>query len=223
MPVEPIGDGVVPGAVAALRKGSPVVVPLPSPLAYTVTATEASVVNLAKGRPADQPVGISLADLGTIAPFLALADEVLPLVRWLCEDEMVSVLAPVREDVPAWLRPAVANGSAFFTATPWEPELGGVLAELERIYMSSANVTSTAPAVSAAQAAAAFGDEVLVLDGDRQRDLSRPHGSTAMVRVETGGELSVARPGISSAAFGDDLPGYAADLSRRWRLAGSRG
>ncbi|MGQ4515625.1 Sua5/YciO/YrdC/YwlC family protein [Streptomyces sp. DW26H14] len=223
MPVVSVTDGVVPDTVAALRAGAPVVLPLPSPLAYTVTATDATVVNTAKGRPAGQSVGLSVADLDVIAPFLDVAEEVLPLVRWLCEAELVSVLAPVRAGAPAWLEPAVSQGSVFFTATPWVPELGGVIAELTYVYMSSANVTATAPAVTAAQAAEAFGDGVLVLDGDRARDLSTPHGSTAMVRVTADGELSVARSGINNAAFGEDLAGYATDLSRRWRAGADRG
>jgi tRNA A37 threonylcarbamoyladenosine synthetase subunit TsaC/SUA5/YrdC len=104
-----------------------------------------------------------------------------------------------------------------------------IVADFGHLYMSSANVTGSRSAVTAAEAGQAFGEKLIVLDGDPYRDQSRPQGSTTMVRLSRDGHLAVARPGINNAAFGADLAGYAADLTRRWRRrspateAGKRG
>jgi tRNA A37 threonylcarbamoyladenosine synthetase subunit TsaC/SUA5/YrdC len=76
MPILRIDDDSVAQAVEVLRSGSPVVIPTPSPLAYTITGTQAAAVNTAKNRPASQPVGVSVADMDVIAPYLGLADGV---------------------------------------------------------------------------------------------------------------------------------------------------
>jgi hypothetical protein len=110
MPTLPIDDRSVARAMDALRSGCPVVVPGPSPLAYAVTGSDAAAVNTAKKRPASQPVGVSLADIDVIAAYLDLADGVLPLARWLCEAELVSLMAPIRPGFPGWLAPAVSDG-----------------------------------------------------------------------------------------------------------------
>jgi tRNA A37 threonylcarbamoyladenosine synthetase subunit TsaC/SUA5/YrdC len=219
MPVQPLADGGVTHAVEMLRAGYPVVVPPPSPLAYAVTGTRAAAVNTAKGRPASQPVGVSVADIDLIAPYLDFAAGVLPLARWLCESELVSLLAPVRPDAPGWLTPAISDGMVFFTAIPWLPELATIITTFGHLYMSSANLTGGRSATTAAAAGRAFGDDLVVLDGDAWRDQSRPHGSTTMVRMTRDGELVVARSGINNAAFGTDLDAYADDLSLRWRTA----
>jgi len=217
MPVLPIDDRGVTEAVQALRAGVPVVIPGPSPLAYAVTGTDAVAVNTAKNRLATQPAGVSVADLDVIAPYLDLGMSVLPLARWLCESELVSLLAPGRPDAPGWLAPATADGIVFFTCTPWLPQLAPIIAEFGHLYMSSANITGSRSAVTAAEAGEAFGEKLIVLDGDPYRDQSRPQGSTTMVRLSHDGDPAVARPGINNAAFGTDLAGYAADLTRRWR------
>ena len=52
MPILLIDDDSVAQAVDVLRSGSPVVIPTPSPLAYTITGTQAaSVGDLAVARP----------------------------------------------------------------------------------------------------------------------------------------------------------------------------
>src|ERR1700761_9609118 len=90
MPILLIDDDSVTQAVEVLRSGSPVVIPTPSPLAYTITGTQAAAVNTAKHRPASQPVGVSVAHMDVIAPYLGLADGLLPMARWLCETEVRS-------------------------------------------------------------------------------------------------------------------------------------
>jgi L-threonylcarbamoyladenylate synthase len=217
MPVLPITDQSVGQAMAALDAGWPIVIPTPSPMAYTITGTSAAAVNTAKSRPANQPVGLSVADIDVVAPYLHLAEGVLPMARWLGESELVSLLAPVRPGGPGWLSPAISGGMLFFASMPWLPPITTIIAEFGRLYMSSANSTGTRPATTAAEAGEAFGDRLVVLDGDQMRDASRPHGSTTMVRISSDGDLTVARSGISNLAFGNDLAGYADDLSARWR------
>jgi tRNA A37 threonylcarbamoyladenosine synthetase subunit TsaC/SUA5/YrdC len=217
MPVLPIKDPSIEEAIGALRSGSPIVIPAPSPLAYAIVGTDAAAVNTAKGRPADQPAGIGVADIGIVAPYLDLADGVLPMARWLCESELVSLLAPVRPGGPGWLAPATSGGMLFFTSTPWLSPIAPIIAEFGRLYMSSANRTGTLSATTVAEAGQAFGDTLIVLDGDPLRDQSGPHGSTTMVRIGRDGDLSVARPGINNRSFGDDLDAYAASLTVRWR------
>jgi len=72
MPILPIDVDNVARAIEVLRSGSPVVIPTPSPLAYTITGTQATAVNTAKNRPASQPVGVSVAQPDVIAPYLDL-------------------------------------------------------------------------------------------------------------------------------------------------------
>ena len=216
MPILPINDDSVARAIEVLRSGSPVVIPTPSPLAYTITGAQAAAVNTAKNRPASQPVGVSVAHLDAIAPYLDLAGGVLPMARWLCESELVSLLVPVRPGAPGWLSPAISGGMVFFTSTPWLPELATIITTFGHQYVSSANTTGERSATTAAEANSPFGDDLLVLDGDAYRDRSRPHGSTTIVRMTRAGDLAIARPGINNEAFGPDLTAYASDLSRRW-------
>jgi L-threonylcarbamoyladenylate synthase len=217
MPVLPADGDSVARAIAALQSGFPVVLPLPSPLAYVVTGTRADAVNRAKGRPAGQPADVSVVNIAVIAPYLDLAADLLPLTRWLCESELFSLLVPVRDEAPGWLTPAISDGLVFFTAAPWLPPLAPVIGAFRCLYMSSANATGGQPATSAAEAGRAFGADLLVLDADGYRDQSRTHGSTTMVQVSRTGDLAVARSGINNEAFGEDLGGYAQDLSRRWQ------
>src|ERR1700727_80310 len=185
-----IDDDSVTEAIEVLRSGSPVVIPTPSPLAYTITGTQAGAVNTAKDRPATQSVGVSVADMDVIAPYLGLAEGVRPMARWLCESELVSLMVPVGPGVPGWLSPAISDGMVFFSATPWLPELAKVIATFGHLYVSSANTTGERSATTAAQVGRSFGDDLLVLDGDAYRDQSRPHGSTTIVRMTEAGDLS---------------------------------
>ncbi|NKY54460.1 hypothetical protein [Nocardia vermiculata] len=56
----------VPRAAQALADGKPVVPPLP----YAIFGIGPGIVNGAKGRPADQPAGIVIADIAAVTPFL---------------------------------------------------------------------------------------------------------------------------------------------------------
>jgi L-threonylcarbamoyladenylate synthase len=221
MPILPLDDRGIAWALEALRSGVPVVIPMYSPLAYAITGTQAAAVNTAKKRPASQPVGVSVADMEVIAPYLDLTPDALLLARWLCESELVSLLVPATPEPPGWLAPAISDGMVFFTAAPWLPELVTIIAKFGRLYMSSANTTGEPSATTAAAAGRAFGD-LVVLDGDSMRDQSRQHGSTTMVRMSRAGDLTVARAGINNSAFGTDLNAYADDLSRRWRAISPR-
>jgi tRNA A37 threonylcarbamoyladenosine synthetase subunit TsaC/SUA5/YrdC len=178
-------------------------------------------VNAAKGRPPGQAVGLSLDRVDRVAPFLDLDEESLALAEWLCDTAGVSLFVPARPDPPEWLSPAVADGVAFFTATPWLPGPDRLLAEVGAVYMSSANITSTAPALTADTAAAAFGATLLVLDGDPWRDPDRRHGSTSILRLDGQGQLAVARTGIND--LGEEPTAYVDRLRRAWdrRLTGS--
>jgi L-threonylcarbamoyladenylate synthase len=217
MPVLPIDDRSVGLAIEALRSGSPVVIPAPSPLPYAITGTQAAAVNAAKNRPTHQLAGVSVAGIDVIGPYLDLDESLLPLARWLGESELVSLLVPVRPGGPDWLSPAISGGMVLFTCTPWLPGIAAIITTFGHLYLSSANITGDRSATTAAEAGRAFGSRLIVLDGDEYRDRSRPHGSTTMVRLGHAGELSVARTGINNAAFGTDLTGYADDLSARWR------
>jgi L-threonylcarbamoyladenylate synthase len=217
MPILPVEDRSVEEAIAVLRSGSPIVFPTPSPLAYAIAGTDAAAVNTAKWRPADQPAAVSVADLGIVAPYLDVADDVLAMIQWLGVSEQVSLLIPVRPDGPGWLSPATVEGMLGFSCTPWLPEIGKIIAEFGHVYVSSANLTGEQSATTVAEAGEAFGDRLIVLDGDPLRDQSRPHGSTTMVRVNHDGGLAVVRAGINNQAFGDDVTGYATDLAARWR------
>jgi L-threonylcarbamoyladenylate synthase len=219
MPVLPLDDRSVAEAIQALRSGSPIVIPAPSPLAYAIAGTQAAAVNSAKGRPASQAVGVSVSSIEVVAPYLDIAAGTLPLARWLCESELVSLLVPVRPGAPGWLAPAISDGMLFFTSTPWLDKAAAIIAAFGYLYMSSANMTGGQSATTAAAAGQAFGGKLIVLDGDALRDQTRPHGSTTMVRLSSDGDLAVARPGITSTAFGADLDAYASDLCRRWHTA----
>jgi tRNA A37 threonylcarbamoyladenosine synthetase subunit TsaC/SUA5/YrdC len=196
--------------------GIPFVVPLSSPLPYVVAGTSPAAVNLAKGRPRAQPVGVAIQTLDLIEPALELDPETISLVRWLCFAEEAGVLVPVDDSAPAWLGPATVDGMAFLGGA-WLPELSVLVTSRTHLYMSSANATASQPATTAAEAEAAFGGEFLVVDGDAFRDPSRAHGSSTMITVGRGGLLKVIRPGINNLAFGDDHDRYLDDLRRRWR------
>lgn len=50
----------------ALDANVPVVLPLPTPLPYVVAGTGAGTVNVVKGRPAGQAVGVVVADFAMV-------------------------------------------------------------------------------------------------------------------------------------------------------------
>lgn len=199
-------------ARAALVSGRAVVVPSPSPLPYGVAATSPAVVNLAKGRPAGQEVGFWVHDDTVwrgLVPVFDLDPAGVATALRLLRRELVTLLVPLRPGsaVPGWLDPSVRAGHALFFGGRWAP-LAGLLAGFPLLYLSSANRTGQPPVATAAVAAATFGPDVPVVDGDALRDRTGPYGSTTMVRIGSGGELTVARRGVQDAAHGPDPDTY---------------
>ncbi len=215
MTIFALGDHGTAALADLLSRGVPVVVPLPSPLPYVVAGTDPGAVNAAKGRPRSQPVGAAVLTLDLIAPALKLDPETVEIARWLLFSEQAGVLVPVGAKAPGWLAPATVDGMAFLGGA-WLPELSGLHEGRTNLYMSSGNTTSGKPAVTAAEAEEVFGGDLLVVDGDAFRDPSVTHGSSTMIAVGRDAQLKVTRPGINNRAFGDDEPGYIADLIRRW-------
>jgi tRNA A37 threonylcarbamoyladenosine synthetase subunit TsaC/SUA5/YrdC len=192
----------------ALAAGRPVVLPNATPLAYIVVATDPREVNRVKGRPLEQNVGITLhddADWRALQPALDLPPEGFARMRALMRRELLSFLAPVRAgaELPAWIRPAVRDGRLGLFAGCWRP-LEPLWAGFPRLFGSSANRTGRAPAASAAEAAAAFGDAALVVDGDARRDVAATRGATTIVRMEADGTLALHREGAHDAGLAPD-------------------
>jgi tRNA A37 threonylcarbamoyladenosine synthetase subunit TsaC/SUA5/YrdC len=219
MPILHCDDRGVAEAIDLLRSGAPIVLPTPSPFAYVIGATDAATVNRAKKRPADQSVGVGVADLDVLAAHLDVDEDVVALARWLSESESVSLLIPIRGDAPGWLGPATSDGMVFFSAAPWLSEVRSIITAFDHLYVTSANITGEPPATTAARAYETFGESLPVLDCDALRDPLLEHGSTTILRVSGAGELSVARPGINDRRFGAGPAAYAQELSRRWKAA----
>ena len=74
------------------------------------------------------------------------------MARWLGESELVSLLAPIRPGGPGWLSPAISGGMLFFASFPWLPGITKIIAQFRGLYMSSANLTGSRPATTAAEA-----------------------------------------------------------------------
>lgn len=199
----------------ALEAGAAVLLPTPSPLPYVVAGRAAERVNTTKGRPAGQAVALWVPDLTPVAPWIALAPGRLPLLRRLLVDELVTVLVPARAtpDAPAWLEPSLRDGYLLL-AGPSLPALGALHTGPRPLYVSSGNRTTQPPAATAAEAAAAFGPEVLVLDGDGYRDAGARHASSTMLRFGAGAGLEVVRHGVQDAAFANG-EAYLKDLTDR--------
>jgi L-threonylcarbamoyladenylate synthase len=218
-----------PRVTAALRADEAVVLPLPSPLPYGVFGTSPAIANRAKGRPENQPTGIVVADVGGFAPHLAVSAETVPLVEWLCVTAQLNVFVPLAADAPAWmLQDRALTHEAVGIMGSWLPGLRDVLTDFGHLFVSSANKTKQAVAVTAGEADESFGGRLLVVDGDADRDAGRPHGSATMVRVSADGQLTLARHGINDKSFGGDDDAYLAELRRQYEegrrgsLSGSR-
>jgi predicted RNA binding protein with dsRBD fold (UPF0201 family) len=87
-------------------------------MTYGVVARDPRAVNLLKGRPADQPVGISVhsqAAHDQLFRFLDLRTDALAAIDFALA-ERITVLAPIRSDptMPEWLAPAVKDGWVVF-------------------------------------------------------------------------------------------------------------
>lgn len=202
----------------ALDARIPVVVPLPTPLPYVVAGSDAAAVNVAKGRPAEQPTGVVVADFSLVTPHVELDEDTLAFARWLSAHELLNLMLPAREGGPAWMRPSTSKGM-LGVMLGWLDRIRPLLDERGHLYVSSANRTGGEVAVTAAAANTAFGDELLVIDGDAARDQSVVSGSATIVRVGPHRQADVLRSGVNDAGFAGDTDGFLVDLSQRWQTS----
>lgn len=198
-----------------LRAGGAVVVPNPAPLTHVVTARDPRAVNLAKGRPADQSVALWChADetLDRVGECLDLDARALATGRRLLREDLVTLLVPLRAEIPGWLRPSVRDGWALLFGARWEP-VEPLLRDHPVLYVSSANRTGEAPVATAAEARAMFGPDVPVLDdpgpdvpgpdvpssdvpsSDASGFGAGPRSATTTLRLHPDGSLDLYRPG----------------------------
>jgi hypothetical protein len=192
-----------------LDVGQAIVLPLAGPLPYVVAARDLTAVNVVKGRPATQSAGMLLADLARAAPYVSLDEETLAFARWLSTHELVHLLLPVAGDLPGWMRPSTAEGWLSVTLACLDAARP-LLDPRGHLYISTAG----APAFTAADADAAFGGALLVVDGDADSDPSAARGPATVARVLPGERLELVRAGAGHE--GADL---ARRLTERWRQA----
>ncbi|GLY53133.1 Sua5/YciO/YrdC/YwlC family protein [Lentzea sp. NBRC 102530] len=154
-------------AAGAVRAGDPVVLPNPFPLTSVIAATTAEVVNKAKGRPADQPVALWVAEDERWAEFAEAVDldeTTRRFARELLVRERLTLLLPLLPGrVPDWARQSTRDGHVLVFGACWAP-LRPVLDGVWPLHVSSANLTGSRPAASPAEARAMFAPEVHVLD-----------------------------------------------------------
>ncbi|CAM5291142.1 hypothetical protein SAVIM338S_00301 [Streptomyces avidinii] len=203
-------------AAHALRAGKAVILPNPSPLTYVVTATTPGAVNEAKGRPTGQEVALWVHDdavWSELGAALDLTPAALRTAFTLLREQLVTLLVPVRADVPPspWTAPAFRDGHLLLFGANWRP-LSPLLERFPRLYVSSANRTGQPPAPSAVRATAMFGPGVPVVDADALRRPGAPHAATTMLRIGRGGDLAHVRHGAQDQAHGPDPDAYLAHL-----------
>jgi tRNA A37 threonylcarbamoyladenosine synthetase subunit TsaC/SUA5/YrdC len=216
MTIVPADRAGVWQAARALEAGRPVVLPLPTPLPYVVAAFDAAEVNTAKGRPADQATGVAVADFALVAAHVALDADGLALARWLAAEQLLSLLLPAAgTGAPAWLRPATRQGW-LAVMLGWLHRTRPLLEQRGHLYLSSANRTGAAVAVTAPAADAAFAGELLVVDGDNARDPAADSGSATIVRVGPRRRLELARHGINDASYAGGNDRFLQELTERW-------
>lgn len=207
MPVLRIDEDGLEAALSQLQTSQAIVLPFPSPLPYAVVAAVPDAVNRLKGRPDDQSLGILVspddaqwtADVDL--PPLALS-RVIRIGAQTNLNMMVPLRTPQTVDAQRWTVTAAHNGLLAVTFAV-RPDTQRLLDVFGHLYVSSANVTGAEPAISAQQALAQFGARTLILDGDRERNFSQPHGSATIVRAAPDGTLDVLRRGIHDQTFSD--------------------
>lgn len=228
-------SGLLTPVCDALAAGSAIVLPGPPPLTYVVAATTPAAVNTAKGRPAGQEVAAWITGdvtWASLSGMLALDAAGVALARRLLVDEQVTLLVPLRADVPAadWLAPAVRDGYALLFGARWGP-LRVLHERFPLLYVSSANRTGHAPAAHAAAARAMLGPHIPVLDADALppqagagADAGPRRAATTMLRLrhrlptqttsagETSAGGAAAGGGVSGGVV---IGGWAVDLVRR--------
>ena len=207
-------------AIRVLRGDGAVVVTNPSPMTYGVVARDPRAINLLKGRPADQPVAVSVhsqAAHDQLFRYLDLRSDALAAVDFALAEHM-SVLAPIRSDptMPEWLSPAVQDGWIMFFDGVWGP-LASLWLTFPFLYGSSANRTGEAAPASAVEAREQFPPGTVVIDADDRRTPSDVYGASTMIRVDPSGRISLHRSGIQ-----DQVAGGADVLLERLREFRSR-
>jgi tRNA A37 threonylcarbamoyladenosine synthetase subunit TsaC/SUA5/YrdC len=207
-------------AVEVLRGGGAVVVTSPSPMTYGVVARNARAINRLKGRPVDQPVGISVhteAAHDQLFRYLDVGTDTLAAIDFALA-ERISVLTPIRSDptMPEWLAPAIQDGWVLFFDGSWG-RLAFLWTSFPFLYGSSANRTGEAPAASAAEARAQFPAGTVIIDADHLRTPATAYGASTMIRVDRDGRLTLHRSGIQDQAAGG--AGVFLDRLREFRSA----
>ncbi|MFI5695498.1 META domain-containing protein [Kribbella sp. NPDC051586] len=192
-------------AVEAMRAGGAVVVTNPSPMTYGVVARDARAINRLKGRPVDQPVGISIhgeTAHDQLFRYLDVGTDTRAAIDFALA-ERITVLAPIRPDPtrPEWLAPAIQDGWVVFFDGCWG-QLAYLWTSFPFLYGSSANRTGEAPAASAAEARRQFPGGTMVIDADHLREPAATYGASTMIRVEPDGRMSLHRSGIQDQAAG---------------------
>jgi heat shock protein HslJ/tRNA A37 threonylcarbamoyladenosine synthetase subunit TsaC/SUA5/YrdC len=192
-------------AVEVLRGGGAVVVTNPGPMTYGVLARDARAINRLKGRPVDQPVGISIhaeAAHDQLFRYLDVGTDTRAAIDFALA-ERITVLAPIRSDPtrPEWLAPAVKDGWVLFFDGSWG-QLAYLWTSFPFLYGSSANRTGEAPVASAAEARRQFPDGTLIIDADHLREPAAAYGAGTIIRVEPDGRMSLHRSGIQDQEAG---------------------
>ncbi|GAA4800355.1 Sua5/YciO/YrdC/YwlC family protein [Streptomyces ziwulingensis] len=194
-----------------LAAGGAVVLPNPAPLTHVVTATGATAVNRAKGRPADQPVALWAHDpetLRVLEPVWDLGPDGRALARRLLSEEHLTVLLPLRAGArrPHWTGPAAKDGWMLLFGARWQP-VRPLLEDHPVLYVSSANRTGRPPAATTDEALTMFPAAVPVLAAPHPEDAredarpSVPRRATTTVRLHPDGRPTLHRPGAQDAPY----------------------
>ena len=219
MTIVAVGTEGLRRAGRVLDAARAVILPLPTPLPYIVASLDAAAVNAAKRRPSGQPVGLTVADFSLMTRHVDLDADTLTLARWLTADQMLNLLLPVRAGGSDWMRPSTSKGWIGVTLACLN-QTRALLNQRGHLYVSSANRTGCPAAGTARAADAAFGGQLLVINGDPARDPSTASGSATIVRVGPRRHLEVVRHGIHDAAFAGDTNRFVQHLIRRWQRSG---
>lgn len=215
MPVIPGDDNGLHVINGALGSGTPVVLPMPSPLPYTVAGRNPAAVNAVKGRPGAQPLGMVVADMNLVAAYVDLDSPTLAFAEWLSAHQLLNLFLPVRPDAPDWTTPSTMDGLLGVTLA-CSDAVRGLLDRWGHLYLSSANRTGEDVAVAATAAEATFSGQLCVLDGDASRDPTVPSGSATIVRVRPDSQIEVVRHGINDADRAGTSERFCADLAHRF-------
>ncbi len=202
-------------AIDHLERGLAIAVPGPTPFPYVLAGLSAATVNEAKGRPADQPAVLILADLDTISPFLALEEETLSYARWLTSSQSIHLLLPVTGELPEWAKGAVSK-EMLGVSMAWHPELLNLLSLRGYLFATSANLTGDTPIGSAAEVDASFASRMLVIETGAERDQT-PAVSGMIVKVNNGLKTELVRAGFQHEQAGLSAEEYIAHLPALWR------